>query len=99
MELATSLSATADGWSLTATVRNVSSSPALMIRLTAVREKSGDRILPALYSDNYISLMPLEERTISVEVLKADARGEMPRVEVDGFNVRPRTATKAINRR
>ena len=49
-------------------LHNVSASPALMIRVKAVREKSGDLILPALYDDNYIALMPGERRTIHVEV-------------------------------
>jgi hypothetical protein len=54
--------------------------------LKAVREKSGDRILPALYSDNYVSLMPGEQRTIVTEVAHADTRGEDPRIVVEGFN-------------
>ena len=59
-----------------------------MVRLKAVREKSGDRILPAIYSDNYFALMPGERRTIVTEVEYADTRGEDPRVDVEGFNVR-----------
>ncbi len=58
-----------------------------MVRLTAVREKTGDSILPALYSDNYISLMPGEQRSIRIEIENADTRGENPRIVVDGFNV------------
>jgi hypothetical protein len=56
------------------------------VRLKAVRQKSGDRILPALYSDNYISLMPGERRTIETELKVIDARGEEPRIVVEGFN-------------
>jgi len=52
-----------------------------------VREKSGDRILPAIYSDNYVALMPGERRTIRTELENADTRGERPRVVVEGFNV------------
>jgi hypothetical protein len=55
--------------------------------LKVVRATTGDRILPALYSDNYVSLMPGERRTIAIEVEDADTRGEAPRVTVDGFNV------------
>ena len=55
-------------WLLTTELRNASASPALMVRLKAVREKSGDRILPAIYSDNYLALMPGERRTIVTEV-------------------------------
>jgi hypothetical protein len=57
-----------------------------MVRLKAVRDKSGDRILPAIYSDNYFALMPGERRTIVTEVEHADTRGETPRVVVEGFN-------------
>jgi len=58
-----------------------------MVRLKAVREKSRDRILPALYSDNYIALMPGERRTLHTEIAEADTRGESPEIVVEGFNV------------
>ena len=73
----------------TTEVANPSSVPALMVRLKAVREKSGDRILTALRSDNYMALMPGEKRTITTEVNHADTRGENPRIAVEGFNVDP----------
>jgi hypothetical protein len=69
-------------------LRNASNQPALMVKLKAVREKSGDRILPALYSDNYIALMPGERRTIRTELEQADTRGEKPKIALEGFNVR-----------
>jgi hypothetical protein len=74
-------------WQLTTELHNPSPQPALMVRLKAVREKSGDRILPAIYSDNYIALMPGERRTIRTELEHADTRGEAPRMVVEGFNV------------
>jgi hypothetical protein len=76
-----------DGWFLTTTLANTSKDPALMVRLKAVREKSGDRILPAIYSDGYVALMPGETRRISTELRDADTRGEKPRIVVEGFNV------------
>jgi Exo-beta-D-glucosaminidase Ig-fold domain/Glycosyl hydrolases family 2/F5/8 type C domain/Glycosyl hydrolases family 2, sugar binding domain/TAT (twin-arginine translocation) pathway signal sequence len=69
-------------WQLTTKLTNNTASPALMVRLKAVREKSGDRILPAIYSDNYIALMPGESRTIVTEVNESDTRGEKPAIEV-----------------
>ncbi len=57
-----------------------------MTRLIAVREKSGDRILPAIYSDNYITLMPGEQQTIQTELHDADTRGEKPKIVIGGFN-------------
>ena len=75
-----------DRWRLATELRNNSKTPALLVRLKAVREKSQDRILPALYSDNYISLMPGERRTIVTQLQHADTRGEQPRIVVEGFN-------------
>jgi hypothetical protein len=72
---------------MTTEVANPSKAPALMVRLKPVREKSGDRILPAIFSDNYIALMPGERRTITIDVQHADTRGERPQIVVGGFNV------------
>jgi hypothetical protein len=74
-------------WVLWTVLENPSKSPALMVRLKAVRETSGDRILPVLYEDNYLTLMPGEQRRIRTELDEADTRGERPRIVVDGFNV------------
>ncbi len=74
-------------WILTADLTNSSSTPTLMVRVKAVREKSGDRILPAIYSDNYVALMPGEKRSIWTELEDADARGERPTIVVEGFNL------------
>jgi beta-galactosidase/beta-glucuronidase len=74
-------------WLLTTELTNTSRSPALMVRVKAVREKTGDRILPAIYSDNYVALMPGEHRTIQTELQDADTRGERPRIAVEGFNL------------
>ena len=76
-----------DRWVLRTEVGNESKTPALMVRLKAVRETSGDRILPALYEDNYFTLMPGERRRLRTEVNDADTRGERPAIAVGGFNV------------
>jgi hypothetical protein len=77
-------------WLITTRLQNPSPHPALMVRLKVVRKKTGDRILPVLYSDNYVSLMPGEQRTIQMELEHADTRGEKPRLEVSGFNAERR---------
>ncbi len=74
-------------WQLSTTLNNASGQPALLVHVKAVREKSGDRILPAIYSDNYVALMPGETRTIQTQVEDADTRGERPNIGIDGFNV------------
>jgi hypothetical protein len=84
VETTTTAERKGDRWELTTQLRNSATWPALMVRLKAVREKSGDRILPAIYSDNYVALMPGESRTIVTEVNESDARGEKPAIVVAG---------------
>jgi hypothetical protein len=74
-------------WLLATELHNTSTAPALMVRVKVVREHSGDPILPAIYDDNYLALMPGERRTIHIELENADTRGEHPRVVVEGYNL------------
>jgi hypothetical protein len=87
MRSATTTERIGDLWRLTTELENTSAIPALLTRLKVVRAVSGDRILPAIYSDNYVTLLPGERRTIATELRDADTRGERPRMVVSGFNV------------
>lgn len=87
LEAHTDVARQGDRWLLKTELRNNSPWPALMVHLKAVRETSGDRILPAFYSDNYVSLMPGEQKTIRTEVAEADTRGEQPRILIEGFHI------------
>ena len=51
------------------------------------RKGSGERVLPVYYSDNYVSLVPNESRTITIEAATSDLKGEAALVVVDGWNV------------
>lgn len=73
---------------LTTVLKNTTSTPALMVHLQVKGQKTGRRILPALVQDNYLFLMPGEERTIVSSVDMADTQGETPMVEVTGFNLK-----------
>ena len=46
---------------------NPAASASLAIKLTLLSAKDHERILPAYYSDNYVSLLPGEQRTIEIE--------------------------------
>ncbi len=83
----TSVERQGNRWILRTELNNPSSIPALMVRLKAVREKTADRILPVLYSDNYFSVLPGARESIVTELQDADTRGEAPRIMVEGFNV------------
>ena len=74
-------------WLIATELHNTSAAPALMVRVKAVREHTGDPILPALYDDNYVAMMPGERKTIHIELEHADTRGERPRILVEGFNL------------
>ncbi|WP_158788117.1 discoidin domain-containing protein [Granulicella sp. L46] len=87
VQAATTVKREGEIWRLTTELQNGSAWPALMTRVKAVRAVSGDRILPAIYDDNYVLLMPGEHRTIQTELQHADTRGETPKIVVSGFNV------------
>lgn len=72
---------------LTVTLHNPGVQVALMAHLQLRRKSSGERVLPVYYSDNYVSLLPNETRTISIEVATSDLKGEGALVLVDGWNV------------
>lgn len=78
----------ADGKRLvTVTIYNPSANIALMSHLQLRRRRSGERVLPVYYSDNYISLVPNETRTVTIEAAVKDFNGEDPLVVFDGWNV------------
>ena len=72
---------------ITVTLHNPGTQVALMAHLQLRRQGSGERVLPVYYTDNYISLVPNESKTISVEASLADLKGESPLLVVDGWNV------------
>jgi beta-mannosidase len=72
---------------LDVTLHNPGTQIALMTHLQLRRKGDGERVLPAYYSDNYVSLVPNETRTITIEAATADLKGDAALVLVDGWNV------------
>ena len=75
-------------WNAVVKIRNVGDVPALMIRVNTVGASDGEQILPMFYSDNYFSLLPDEERTVTMHWNDIDTRGNKPKVVVTGYNVK-----------
>jgi exo-1,4-beta-D-glucosaminidase len=73
------------------TVRNAGQALAFMVRLRLTRGKGGDDLTPIFWEDNYVSLLPGEERVITGRYELASLEGKAPVLEVDGWNVRPVT--------
>lgn len=71
---------------VTITLRNPSPNVALMAHVQ-LRRKSGERVLPVFYSDNYVSLLPHASTTIEMRAALSDFAGEDPLITVDGWNV------------
>ena len=65
-------------------IKNAGTAPALMIKLVLKDAGSGERILPAYYSENYVSLLPGEERVLSVEFPAGQSR---PAIGLRGWNI------------
>ena len=72
---------------LSVKLRNPTDKIALMAHLQLRRQKSGQRVLPVFYSDNYVSLAPQESRVVTIEADLHDLGGEGALVMLDGWNV------------
>ena len=72
---------------VTVTLKNSTNAIALMTHLQLHEKASGKRVLPAFYSDNYLTLVPGESRTVTIEAATKGFDGDGPEVLVDGFNV------------
>jgi hypothetical protein len=72
---------------LTVVLTNTGSAPALNNKLTLL-DSAGQRILPAYYSDNYVSLLPGERRTVEIRY-PVTAGQDGAQVALRGWNTRP----------
>jgi hypothetical protein len=71
---------------LTTTIRNDGKTVASMLRLSLRDKRTDERVLPALYSDNYLWLLPGETRTVTVTPGTGAPPATTLRVLVDGYN-------------
>ena len=77
---------------VTVTLENPTPHIALMAHVQ-LRRKSGERVLPVFYDDNYVTLLPHASTTIEMQAAVSDFGGEDPLVTVDGWNVSVTPAT------
>ncbi len=74
-----------DGFVVHVALRNAGTTASLQNKLTLV-DADGKRILPAYYSDNYVSLLPGETREITIDY----PAGSSPHLTLRGWNLKPR---------
>ncbi len=77
---------------LSALISNPGATAALQIKLT-LQNSQGVRILPAYFSDNYVSLLPGESRTILIRYPGSNSAGQ-PQLAMRGFNVMAQTVAE-----
>jgi hypothetical protein len=71
---------------LTARLRNKGGAVAAMVRVSLVDSATGERVLPTLYSDNYLWLLPGESRTLTLSWPAEALRSGKPRLRVEAYN-------------
>jgi len=80
-----------DGESVQVRLRNTSAALAFQVRLAVEAGKQGKEILPVLWEDNYVSLLPGEERTVEARFPGKHSIGLHPTLKISGWNIEPET--------
>jgi hypothetical protein len=75
----------AKGARIEVTLKNAGSVAALNNKIVTARAADGAEVLPAFYSDNYVSLLPGEERTVTVDLPGVAAKDALT-VRIRGWN-------------
>ncbi|MGQ4436291.1 discoidin domain-containing protein [Streptomyces sp. SAS_260] len=87
------VSRSGDRTELTATVRNQGPAVAAMVRLSLKNGATGHRVLPTLYSHNYLWLLPGESETVTLSWPTRALTSGRPLLEVEAYNSRPASAS------
>jgi exo-1,4-beta-D-glucosaminidase len=69
------------------TLENPSKNLAFFVRLKVDKGPKGDEILPVVWEDNYISLLPGEKRAVTASYRASELGASKAVVEVSGWNV------------
>jgi len=70
-------------------VRNPGAGLAFLVHARLTRGKDGDDLVPIFWDDNYFSLLPGKEKTVTATYDPGDLVGKEPVLELDGFNIEP----------
>ena len=69
------------------TIENPSKNLAFFVRLKVDKGPKGEEILPVVWEDNYISLLPGEKREVTATYRASELGTAKPVVEISGWNV------------
>jgi exo-1,4-beta-D-glucosaminidase len=68
-------------------IENPSNNLAFFVRLKLDKGVKGEEILPVVWEDNYISLLPGEKREVSATYRASELGSAKPAIEISGWNV------------
>jgi exo-1,4-beta-D-glucosaminidase len=74
------------------TLENPSDHLAFFVHLAVRKGEAGEEVLPVLWDDNYVTLLPGEKREIAARYAPSDLGAATPVVAVDGWNIEGRVA-------
>jgi exo-1,4-beta-D-glucosaminidase len=80
-----------DGASVQVRLKNTSAALAFQVRLAVETGMAGEEILPVLWEDNYVSLLPGEERIIAARFPGRHSIGSRPTLKISGWNIETET--------
>src|SRR5258706_13418911 len=69
------------------TLKNTGDQLALMVRVRLLDPKTSDDILPVLWSDNYVTLLPGESRTVDAHFSAAPSPTTLPKAVLESWNL------------
>jgi hypothetical protein len=75
-----------DGRRIEVRLKNAGTVAALNVKLVTEQKDGGAEVLPAFYSDNYVSLLPGQERVVTVDLPRVEAKTPLE-MKVYGWNV------------
>ena len=69
-------------------IKNTSQAIAFFLFFDVIDSTSGKPVLPIYFDDNYVTLLPGEERSFTAKYFLRDSDGKRPIVTVNGWNVK-----------
>ncbi|HKV05452.1 MAG TPA: hypothetical protein VJO53_10145 [Candidatus Acidoferrales bacterium] len=81
----------ADGWRVRVKIHNSSDRLAFRLHVEITNNTESADILPLMWGDNYISLLPGETREIAAPLPSADVVAHHKEIRISGWNVEPET--------
>jgi exo-1,4-beta-D-glucosaminidase len=87
----------ADSTAYAVTLTNTGKTVAFQVHLRALKGRSGDDILPVIFSDNYLELAPGETRVVSCIYADRDAEGKAPFFVATAWNIDVTASKGSVN--